>query len=589
MMMQKFFFKRWKSFFLFMLIPIIILSSISTFFLYNGNKTSVAQEASNTLSIINDNFNTVLSASAYQYDLLTYNPQLILSLEKLLRGTTFEYTDLIFSNSIKASLSAVAQAHSYIDTIYLYLDGYDSFLSSGDGITHLTTAKDKDWHTNYLNASSDTIWIEKREYQEYTYAEPKKYLTMFQRMSNVKGVIVVNINIKEFENVLNNAGAEENYLVLLNQRNQFLCGNKNSSIFLEPGSDFFTKNLPDFSLKKVPYTSIWIKVGSTKYLVQSLYNEDYGITLTSLIPRQKIFLRFMPNIFIMFGAVISNCIISLLLAYYVTKRNFQQISHIIETFDEADKGNIPQRIEADANDEYDVILNNVISVFLNSSYLKHQLNEKQYKQELAELAALQLQINPHFLFNTLQTLDFEALSITGSPSTLNRMIQNLSDILKYSLGNPIHQVCLEDELSYLKKYADIQKLRLGEQFIIYYEIEEKLLDLTVFRLMLQPLIENSIQHGITDPDTPVYIKVRVYKRLEYVYFIVIDNGVGLSRKDIDFLNKRIFDETSENIGLTNINRRLLLKYGTDSALHILSKKNYGTCISFKIPYTEKEI
>src|SRR5699024_5574425 len=113
------------------------------------------------------------------------------------------------------------------------------------------------------------------------------------------------------------------------------------------------------------------------------------------------------------------------------------------------------------------------------------------------------------------------------------------------------------ELNYLKKYTDIQKQRLGDKFIIYYEVDESLLNLSVFRLLLQPLVENSIQHGISPLDFTGYIKVRIYQRNNYAYFSVIDNGIGLTKAEIHELYTRISNNYKENIGLTNINRRLI--------------------------------
>ena len=580
-MMKKFFLKRCKSFFLIMLIPIMILFCLSTVFIYIGSKDSITQKSANSLSIINDNLDIVLGTSAYQYELLTYNPRLVLSLEKLLRHNTFEYTDVIFLNSVKTSLSAIAQAHSYIDSIYLYLDGYDSYFSSSDGIADLNTTKDEGWYEMYETADLDSrMWIQKREFQEYTYAEPKKYMTMFQRMSNIKGVIVVNINIKNFETVLTNAGSDGNLLFLMDEEGLPLCSNDAGSPIKDSLAEYKDSA---FLYSPGPSDPKWVSIEGKSYLLQSLTAGKYGVTFLSLVPFGRIASQLLPTFLVLAGAVISNCVISLLLAYFVTKRNFQQIDDIIQTFDEAEKGNIPKKKETEVNDEYDVILNNVIAVFLNSSYLKHQLAEKQYKQELTEMASLQLQINPHFLFNTLQALDFEALRISGGPSTLNRMIQNLSDILKYSLEDPVKPVLLKNELDYLKKYADIQKQRLGDKFIIYYEIEEDLLDFSVFRLMLQPLVENSLSHGVAPLESTGCIKVRACSRKGWAHFTVIDNGIGLTRPEIKEVYSRILDESSQNIGLTNINRRLLLKYGPESALHIQSKKGMGTCVTFKIP------
>ena len=566
-----------------MLIPIIILSLVSSIFIYNSSIDNITQESTNTLTIIDDNLNIVLSTSAYQYDLLTYNPQLIISLEKLFQNTAFEYTDLIFSKSIKASLNAVAQAHSYIYSIYLYIDGYNTYLCSENGITDLNTSKDQLWHSIYQNTNKESMWITKRTVKEYTYAKPKNYLTMFRPMSNMKGAIIVNINIKEFEKVLNNAGSDGTQLLLLDNQGEILCNSDNSSDSITVYADFFSNNNSVLFDRNNLNKATFLTIGNEKLLAQTLSNSQYGITLVSLVPLEKIFAHLIPAILVMLGEVVSNCIISLLLAYFITKKNFHQIASIIQTFDDAEKGKFPEKSPSIANDEYDVILNNVISVFLNSSYLDNQLNEHQYKQKLAEMAALQLQINPHFLFNTLQAIDFEALRLAGAPCTLNRMIQNLSDILKYALGNPMTQVSLNDELNYLKKYTDIQKQRLGDKFIIYYEVDESLLNLSVFRLLLQPLVENSIQHGISPLDFTGYIKVRIYQRNNYAYFSVIDNGIGLTKAEIHELYTRISNNYKENIGLTNINRRLILNYGVDSTLRIQGKKGMGTCVSFKLP------
>ena len=275
------------------------------------------------------------------------------------------------------------------------------------------------------------------------------------------------------------------------------------------------------------------------------------------------------------------------LAYVVTRRNFQQISHIIDTFSQAENGVLavsePQQT---IHDEYDVILNNVITVFLNSSYLKLQLHEKQYKQELAEMSALQYQINPHFLFNTLQAIDFEALQIQGLSGTMHMMLQNLSDILKYSLMDPLTVVTLNMEIDYLKKYVDIQHQRLGDEFIVYYEIDEELQNLYVPRLMLQPLVENSISHGVAPLNSTGFIKVRAYLRNETVHFVVVDNGIGMTKEETALLRKRIHDENSKNIGLPNINRRLMSQIRFGQRTPYFKQKWDGNSYSFHIPHSD---
>lgn len=577
-MMRKFFFARWKQFFMIMLVPILVMAGIGGVYMYSENTTSSIRKVSNSLELLNESLNGIMSASAYQYDLLTYNLSLELSLKKLLSEQTLSYTDIVFLNTLQSLLNASAGASDYVDSIYLYLDGYDSFLSSSDGLLTLETAKDIGWYEFYSAEDMQDIRIQRREFQEYSFDAPVEYLTLYRSMSNTRGVIVINISAEKLKTALAASQTGQNHIVLLDNDGHVLCGTEGSAALFPEG------NVGNLSYGSDSSDADRILLEHRIYLAQSLYNSDYEITLLSLLPSRSLFTAFMPAFLLLLGIVFSNCIISMILAYAVTRRNFQQISHIINTFSQAENGILPSPDQKKTvNDEYDVILNNVVNVFLNSSYLKLQLHEKQYKQELAEMAALQYQINPHFLFNTLQAIDFEALRVQGAPGTVNTMIQNLSDILKYSLIDPLKAVTLGNEIEYLKKYADIQHQRLGENFIIYYEIDDSLLDLYVLRLMLQPLVENSISHGVAALDSTGFIKVRAYQRNDLVHFVVVDNGIGMSKEETEALRLRIKDENSRNIGLPNINRRLVLKYGPESAVHILSKKGMGTVISFHIP------
>ena len=163
------------------------------------------------------------------------------------------------------------------------------------------------------------------------------------------------------------------------------------------------------------------------------------------------------------------------------------------------------------------------------------------------------------------------------------MIQELSRIIKYALTNPTEPVTLREELNYLKAYLQIQEIRFNHIIITYFEIDDEILDHKVFRLMLQPMVENSVNHGMKSTDQHCYIKIKGYIRNDEINIAVIDNGCGMTKEEIVDLYIKINDPTSKNIGLTNLNRRLLLHYGDRSKLYIRSKKDMGTGIYFKIP------
>ncbi len=166
---------------------------------------------------------------------------------------------------------------------------------------------------------------------------------------------------------------------------------------------------------------------------------------------------------------------------------------------------------------------------------------------------------------------------------ISAVVGYVSDILKYSLTNPQKSVSLREELDYLKKYVEVQHYRFGDSFIIYYEVDDDVMDAEVFRLMLRPVVENSLLHALRGNERG-YMKVRARRIGDKVNLRVIDNGDGMTREELEALRKRIADRNSRSIGLTNLDRRLRLRYPEETGLRICSIKNLGTSVSFCIPY-----
>ncbi|MBP5297908.1 MAG: histidine kinase, partial [Lachnospiraceae bacterium] len=225
----------------------------------------------------------------------------------------------------------------------------------------------------------------------------------------------------------------------------------------------------------------------------------------------------------------------------------------------------------------------VIRLYINNSQIQMDLLAKQHENEMTEMMALQLQINPHFIFNTLQTLDFEAIKKLGNQAELHHMIQLLAFVVKYALSEPTAPVTLREELDYLKSYIEIQNIRFDRDVITYFEVDDEILDCKVFRMILQPVLENCFEHGVDSRKERIVVKVKIYDRGDHISFAVLDNGRGVSKADIGEIYRKINSRTSRNIGLTNLNRRLIRRYGAGYALKIQGKEGFGTIVSFNIP------
>lgn len=574
-MLKKFFIKRFKTYFLYTLIPTLLMFIVMAFILNFFIQRELTKQAENNLSAVETNIELVINNALNQHELMMAKPRLTLSLQKLLSHQSFEYSDVIFLNSLKAALNSIVLSHTYIESVYLYLDRNENFLTSTtENLAAISDYYDKEWYTLYSENQEDVpYWIVKRWIQEYEYAEKVHVISIFQRMKFSKGVIVMNINQKKLMNMINDLINDQNMQMLLfNPEGELLLSSRDS--------ENAEKMLPTILASRV---GKWNKIDGKYYLLHKSEELQYGLGLYSVIPFTAYWIRFQGFIGIAVSVLLLNLSLVYFFAYITTKRVFRQIDYMIKVFDDAEKGIMIEKSRDILKDEFDIIMNNIIFLFLKSNTMKNQLIERKYKQEIAELAALQHQINPHFLFNAMQTLDLEIRSQHSNSPHLSLMVQNISSILKYALVNPIEQVKLSEELQYLKSYIEVEKYRFGDKFIMYYEIDEALKNCFVFRLMLQPLIENSIHHGIRMLEHNGFIKLKIRKDKEEIKIHIIDTGKGLTREKVKQLYARFQDEDSKNIGLTNVNRRLVIRYGERAGIRILSKEGLGTSISFRIP------
>ena len=213
-------------------------------------------------------------------------------------------------------------------------------------------------------------------------------------------------------------------------------------------------------------------------------------------------------------------------------------------------------------------LSHLISTQMEISKVENLISLLKY----SELKALQSQINPHFLFNVLNTM---TSLIRTNPEKAREVTIDLSNYLRYNLDNNVKSVELIKELNQVNTYIKIEKVRFGDKLNIIYDVDESLYNFQIPSLIIQPLVENSIKHGILKKRDNGCVKIIIKKIGKDIEVIIEDDGIGIEQTIIDNLDKQI----KENIGLKNVHQRLKLLYG--EGLNI-KKLKQGTRIKFKI-------
>lgn len=572
-MKKKFFFRRAAHFFVLMLIPTLVLFALFLAYAVTTASSTLMEKGQQTVEAAADNCGVMLGRTSQQNDLLTSTTRMNVSLKRALNQTDMTYGDSVFMTALGSMVRSTIDSNPPLDTILIWLDGAPRIFSSeGSSIQPVAQLKDQAWMEIYQQmppAQRERLMISNSP-------DGKQRVTSIRRLLLQKGCTVVHINRdKWIEKLTTLLQRDHEHLLVVNNENEVLLHAAAEHDVWKPDAELLQK-----FINAAPGS--WFKTEYGRYMVSRVKMDL--VTVLAVVPLDALTatVSMMRQTFL--AILLVNVCVVMVLAYVTTRRICSQMTLMIDMLDNAVKGLPVERPERKQQDEYDVIMNNILYMYLRDAFLRSELQQKQYEQEHAELMALQLQINPHFLYNTLQSLDMTIRGGKADRFDICDIIGAISGILKYALSSPQEPVSLRDEIYYLKEYAAVQKFRFGGRFVLYYEVDDELLDAQVFRLMLQPLVENSMLHGLKGLSERGYIWVRAYRDKDDLHISVKDSGTGMEQEELEALLHRIRDAASRSIGLTNLNRRLLLRYGEKSALNIVSEPGKGTEISFTLPY-----
>ncbi|MDO5733029.1 MAG: histidine kinase [Eubacteriales bacterium] len=266
-----------------------------------------------------------------------------------------------------------------------------------------------------------------------------------------------------------------------------------------------------------------------------------------------------------------------------SRRQAKDINTIITSFKQYKDGNERVRLDLKTNNDLMQIVETFNQIVEHIEELNR--NQQDYLEETntAKLNALTAQINPHFLFNTLEGIRF---AITIDPDSAKQMILNLSSMLRYVIDFKSNRVCLEAEIAFIHAYIALMKRKYGEKLSYEEELSDEILKLKVPRMLVQPLIENSIKYA--RPDAQIELHLKGYRSSSQLVLWVRDNGPGIEPERLNELKANLklskrSNDSGRSIGIENIYRRLLLMYGKKNfKFDIRSGGEEGTEISIRI-------
>ena len=217
----------------------------------------------------------------------------------------------------------------------------------------------------------------------------------------------------------------------------------------------------------------------------------------------------------------------------------------------------------------------------------NQVRKEEIALRKTELRALQAQINPHFLYNTLDSIAW--MCEEGRNGDAVEMVNALARLFRISISKGHELIPVEKEVEHAKSYLQIQKFRYKNQFQYSFDVQESCLCYYCNKITLQPIIENAIYHGLNRMIDEGFIEIRIYEDGDDVVFTVEDNGVGMTKEQCDRILHREVKGQTGGIGIKNVNDRVKIYFGEQYGITIESELDEGTKVSIRMPKVKEEI
>ena len=272
-------------------------------------------------------------------------------------------------------------------------------------------------------------------------------------------------------------------------------------------------------------------------------------------------------------------LIGWLLSYAVVNR----IEKLRKAMQKVEAGNLEVTITSESHDEVGDLIRSFQRMLHEINALINEVYTGKLAQKEAEMRALQAQINPHFLYNCLSLINWRA--IRANAPDISEMAQLLSTFYRTTLNKGKKVTTVADELKNTRSYIDIQRIMHSNQFHAIYDIEESLYSDWMLNLLLQPLVENAIIHGVDQrPEGGGTVRITATQKKDTIVFTVEDNGVGIDPQILP----NLLTQDSDGYGIKNVHERVQLYYGKEYGLQLESKQNVGTRVTLTIPACPKE-
>ena len=546
-----------------MIVCILFCSGIFYLILENQMQQSIAdKEISNRTAISNNLDSTMKSINS-------------ISRLTMLRSTVRTFL-LAESNSTPRTRNALQEIHDILNTfnlscnvVILRMDG--QYLNTGPGITYVNTGKifETEWLNEVMAQKGNyVIKAGTRGAFRSNIGEMVSFVRVINDINTQKpiGILAINLPSRFFEQAYEGLSGETSHFALYDTSGRLICKD-NESTFSSLNPENLLQNTRE-ETDKLFYKSIFTcdTLGDSHFILASRLE----VRILDGLPA-KLLVALIIGAFILLAFM-------WLINTYIAKNVIYPLQRLVDSMAEVQNGWL-HRVSMNVNDdEIGLLKNSYNAMLIEINQLIEELLQKEKTLRMAELDALQEQMKPHFLYNTLDMIRYMALE--NRTDEVYNMLETLGNFYRRFLSKGSTDLSLGEEIEIVKSYLTLQRTRFEDIFTDEYEIEEGLSSIRVPRLILQPLVENSIYHGIRPKGEHGVIRVTVKRQEDFLFLSIYDNGIGMSAHQRELL---FSGKDSRSFGFQGTIERIRYYYKTEDVFEIHSTEGEYCEIILKLP------
>lgn len=546
-----------------MIVCILFCSGIFYLILENQMQQSIAdKEISNRTAISNNLDSTMKSINS-------------ISRLTMLRSTVRTFL-LAESNSTPRTRNALQEIHDILNTfnlscnvVILRMDG--QYLNTGPGITYVNTGKifETEWLNEVMAQKGNyVIKAGTRGAFRSNIGEMVSFVRVINDINTQKpiGILAINLPSRFFEQAYEGLSGETSHFALYDTSGRLICKD-NEGTFSSLNPENLLQNTRE-ETDKLFYKSIFTcdTLGDSHFILASRLE----VRILDGLPA-KLLVALIIGAFILLAFM-------WLINTYIAKNVIYPIQRLVDSMAEVQNGWL-HRVSMNVNDdEIGLLKNSYNAMLIEINQLIDELLQKEKTLRMAELDALQEQMKPHFLYNTLDMIRYMALE--NRTDEVYNMLETLGNFYRRFLSKGSTDLSLGEEIEIVKSYLTLQRTRFEDIFTDEYEIEEGLSSIRVPRLILQPLVENSIYHGIRPKGEHGVIRVTVKRQEDFLFLSIYDNGIGMSAHQRELL---FSGKDSRSFGFQGTIERIRYYYKTEDVFEIHSTEGEYCEIILKLP------